>query len=102
MLASSHVKQPDTPRVDELVPGFGQTAPASSAFRFHPNRRVFHHVRYRIRPAATWLDRLEVHLARQIINDDRLIQNAGSTLLTDEANESQLDGPDGSIQFNGD
>ena len=41
-----YLDQPSTPRVDELVPGFGQTEPSSSEFFFEPNRRLFAHVKY--------------------------------------------------------
>ena len=31
-----YLQQPETPRIDELVPGFGQTEPSSSEFFFSP------------------------------------------------------------------
>ncbi len=38
-----YLEQPETPRIDELVPGFGQSEPSSSEFFYTPNRRVFAH-----------------------------------------------------------
>lgn len=97
MLAVQWLEQPATPRFDELTPGFGQSQPAAERFEFRPNRRSFLHARYRLTDHAGWIDDLEVHLARQVITDDRLTQDFGSSLLTDEHNRSELDGV--TIQF---
>jgi outer membrane receptor protein involved in Fe transport len=92
MLSWQRVNQPETPRVDELVPGFGQTEPSSEVFEFRPNRREFYHARVRYTPSWRWLDRVEAHLARQDITDDRRTRDFGSTVTVDESNESQLTG----------
>ena len=44
-----YLEQPETPRIDELVPGFGQSQPSSSEFFFAPNRRVFAHGKYSVK-----------------------------------------------------
>jgi outer membrane receptor protein involved in Fe transport len=92
LFAIQHLEQPDTPRIDELVPGFGQSEPDSEIFQFEPNERSFYHFRYRATPLHAFFDRLEVHLARQVITDDRRIQEFGSDIETREFNESELDG----------
>ena len=92
MLSLQYLEQPETPRIDELVPGFDQTEPDSEQFFFIPNRREFYHGRYRLHPANDWLEKLEINLARQIITDDRLTQNFGSTEINKESNESALTG----------
>ena len=92
MFSAQALEQPSTPRVDEMVPGYGQDDPSSSRYYFEPNRRGFLHARYRLQPAAEWLQQIEVHLARQVITDDRLTQDFGSAIVTTEANESVLDG----------
>ena len=51
-----YLEQPETPRVDELVPGFGQSEPSSSEFFFAPNRRVFAHGKYSVQDGLGGLD----------------------------------------------
>ncbi|MGI9237593.1 MAG: TonB-dependent receptor plug domain-containing protein, partial [Woeseiaceae bacterium] len=51
-----YLEQPETPRVDELVAGFGQTEPSSSEFFFAPNRRVFAHGKYTVTDGLAGLD----------------------------------------------
>ena len=48
MLSVQYLEQPSTPRVDELVPGYGQDHPSSEQYEFMPNRREFLHARYRL------------------------------------------------------
>jgi outer membrane receptor protein involved in Fe transport len=98
MLSAQYLEQPSTPRVDELVPGYGQDHPGSLQYEFKPNRRDFLHVRYRLESQSPWFSRMEVHAARQVITDDRLAQDWDSPVITTEANESQLDGL--TLQFN--
>lgn len=92
MLSAQYLEQPSTPRIDELVAGFGQQQPGSEQFEFMPNRREFLHARYRLDSASRWFSRFEVQLARQVITDDRLTREFGSDEQLREANESRLDG----------
>lgn len=92
MFSAQALEQPDTPRIDELVPGYGQSQPSSEQYRFAPNRRTFVHGRYRHLGAGAWYDRVELHLARQTITDDRTSQDFGATGINRESNESVLDG----------
>ncbi len=98
MLSAQILEQPSTPRVDELVPGFGQENPSSEQYEFMPNRRSFLHARYRLDGDSRWFSHFEGHLARQVITDDRLTQDFGDSQVTREFNESQLDGL--TLQFN--
>jgi outer membrane receptor protein involved in Fe transport len=98
LLSAQYLEQPATPRVDELVPGFGQDTPSSAVYEFMPNRREFLHARYRLHGDSAWFSRFEAHLARQVITDDRLAQDYGDTAVTREFNESALDGL--TFQFN--
>jgi outer membrane receptor protein involved in Fe transport len=98
MLSAQYLEQPSTPRVDELVPGYGQDHPSSEQYEFRPNRREFLHARYRLHSKARWFSRFEAHLARQVITDDRLTQDWGEPEITREFNESELDGL--TLQFN--
>lgn len=86
-----YLEQPETPRVDELVPGFGQTEPSSSEFLFAPNRRAFVHGQYGYRDGMLGLD-WKIDLAWQRIDDDRITRDFGSTLRRREANRSDLYG----------
>ena len=92
MLSAQYLEQPKSPRVDELVPGFGQDEPSSAQYWFQPNRREFLHARYRLDSDARWFEFFEAHLARQVITDDRLTQDFGSTRVTRERADSTLDG----------
>ena len=89
------LEQPSTPRVDELVPGFGQDGPSSETWRYEPNRRTFLHARYRGNPGSAGLDSWEVNLARQVIVDDRRTRDVGSPIENREQNDSTLDGLSG-------
>ncbi|MEO1595564.1 MAG: TonB-dependent receptor [Pseudomonadota bacterium] len=91
LIDAHYAEQPSTPRVDELVPGFGQTEPASAEFRFEPDRRTFLHGR--LERDAGWLAldwRLDA--AWQRIDDDRATRDFGSPLLRRERNASDLYG----------
>ena len=84
------LEQPDTPRVDELVPGFGQTEPSSSEFSFAPNRRVFAHVQHEF-TAASGID-WKIDAAWQRVDDDRTTRDLGSSERRFEDNRSDLYG----------
>src|SRR5210317_136179 len=86
-----YLEQPETPRVDELVPGFGQTEPSSSEFFFEPNRRVFVHGRYGHEDGLFGLD-WNVDLAWQRIDDDRTSRDFEATDRRFESNRSDLYG----------
>ena len=86
-----YLEQPQTPRVDELVPGFGQTEPSSSEFWFAPNRRLFAHGQYARNDGYGGLD-WTVDLAWQRVDDDRVSRNLGSTERRIESNSSDLYG----------
>lgn len=84
-------EQPATPRFDELVPGFGETEPASSEFLFAPNQRVFGHVQHVRRDwlmNATW----NFDFGWQRIVDDRITRNFASSTRRYESNSSDLFG----------
>jgi len=85
------VRQPETPRIDELVPGFGQVEPSSAEFVFEPNGRDFAHIRHSRRQGllnADWT----IDLGWQRIIDDRRTRKFGTELLRTESNESDLFG----------
>lgn len=86
-----YLEQPETPRVDELVPGFGQAEPSSSEFFFKPNRRTFVHGRYVHDGGLLGLD-WSVDLAWQRIDDDRTTRDFEATDRRRESNRSDLYG----------
>ena len=92
MLSAQYSEQPNTPRVDERVPGFGQTEPASEEFAFQPNSRRFYHARLRVAEPVRGIDLLTLHAARQVIVDDRRTRDTGSPDRNIEDNESELYG----------
>lgn len=83
--------QPMTPRVDELVAGFGQTEPSSSEFYFSPNERLFGHVRH-VRDAWLWGATWNFDMGWQRIVDDRISRNFQSDIRRHEMNSSDLFG----------
>jgi len=84
-------EQPKTPRVDELVAGFGQTTPSSSEFLFAPNRRVFAHAAYSRTDGLAGLD-WQADLAWQRVDDDRISRDFEATIRRREFNRSDLYG----------
>ena len=84
-------RQPKTPRIDELVPGFGETEPASDEFFFAPNERGFVHLKHVRRDGwfgADW----SFDAGWQRIVDDRVNRNFGAVVRRIEDNASDLFG----------
>jgi outer membrane receptor protein involved in Fe transport len=98
-LSAQYVEQPSTPRIDELVAGFGQDEPASVIYRFEPNRREFYHGQLEWTPENSGIERIKLNLAQQTITDDRRTQETGSTTIVEEFNESQLNGVTAQVDF---
>lgn len=92
MVQVQHFEQPKTPRVDELVPGFGQVRPTSSTFLFAPQVRTFQHARWKVDAATPLFDHAEVHVGRQRIRDDRRTRDFGSLNEDRERNTVDTDG----------
>ena len=86
-----YTNQPDTPRIDELIPGFGQSEPSSSEFRFAPNERLFAHMRH-TRAGGLWSADWNFDIGWQRIVDDRITRNFGSVSRSYEFNRSDLFG----------
>lgn len=86
-----YLEQPNTPRFDELVAGFGQAQPSSAEFAFAPNRRLFARTGYSREQGWFGLD-WQIDGAWQRIDDDRRSRDLGSTTRTLEKNRSDLFG----------
>ena len=67
-----YLTQPATPRVDDLVAGYGQSEPDSSLFLFSPNQRQFLHLSYMDSTNTAMYDVADYHLAWQLIKDHRI------------------------------
>ncbi|MEM7083262.1 MAG: TonB-dependent receptor [Pseudomonadota bacterium] len=91
-LSVQYLEQDNTPRYDELVPGFGQTEAASEVFLFSPNARLFVHGVHRSEGHAPWLDQFEAHIGFQQMTDGRRTRDLGSDRLRVEDNRSDLYG----------
>ncbi len=85
------LEQPETPRVDELLAGYGQLEPSSSEFFFKPNRRSFIHGDYQSSSGFLGLD-WDVDVAWQRIDDDRQTRDYLAPDRTLERNRSDLFG----------
>ena len=97
MFSVQYLKQPATPRFDELVPGYGQTRANSAEFFFEPNDRAFAQMRWRWNAASAAFDTAELHLGWQEINDDRRSRDSGSANRDLERNRDRLRGLTGSF-----
>ncbi len=86
-----YYEQPKTPRVDELVPGFGQTEPSSSEFFFQPNRRIYANARRERSDGLAGLD-WTWSFAWQRIDDDRVSRGLNAPDRRREQNASDLFG----------
>ena len=84
-----YLEQPKTPRIDELVPGFGQIDPSSSEFFFAPNQRRFAHVQRHSAAGLLDLD-WDLDLAWQRIVDDRVARDLDAPVRRLEQNRSDL------------
>ncbi|NCT67335.1 MAG: TonB-dependent receptor [Rhodanobacteraceae bacterium] len=97
MLSAQYLKQPKTPRFDELVAGYGQTRANSAEFFFEPNDRAFAQARWHWNAVNVAFDTAELHLGWQAINDDRRSRDNGSTNRDLEQNRDTLRGFTGSF-----
>jgi outer membrane receptor protein involved in Fe transport len=86
-----YASQPATPRIDELVAGFGQTEPSSSEFLFSPNDRLFAHLRH-TRENWLWSADWNFDAGWQRIDDDRITRDFQSQFRRREKNSSDLFG----------
>jgi outer membrane receptor for ferrienterochelin and colicin len=86
-----YASQPATPRIDELVPGFGQTEPSSSEFLFSPNDRLFAHIKH-TRANWLWSADWSFDAGWQRIDDDRISRDFQSQFRRREKNSSDLFG----------
>ncbi len=91
LLDLHYLNQPSTPRVDELIAGFGQDTPDSEEFFFEPNRRLYVHARHERRDGALGLD-WRIGLSWQRIDDDRRSRNFGADERQLESNRSDMAG----------
>ncbi|MCF6320036.1 MAG: TonB-dependent receptor, partial [Proteobacteria bacterium] len=85
-----YLTQPATPRVDELVAGYGQEQPDSSLFLFSPNQRQFLHLSYNDTSPTVLYDKADYQMAWQLIKDHRIKSPFDSESITQEQNESAL------------
>ncbi|MCJ7591866.1 MAG: TonB-dependent receptor [Woeseiaceae bacterium] len=83
------LEQPSTPRIDELVPGFGQLTPSSSEYFFSPNSRLFAHLRHTADDSLFGLD-WRIDGAWQQITDDIITRDYEAPTRHQEANSSDL------------
>lgn len=84
-------RQPSTPRVDELVPGFGQPQPAAAEFYFEPNERWFARARHTRADGWLGLD-WTIDAGWQRIVDDRRNRDPNASVRQFEENSSDLKG----------
>lgn len=85
-----YTHQPATPRVDNLVAGFGETEPESRVFLFQPNERLFSHLKYTTASPTSWYDLANYHLAYQKVTDNRFSQPLDGSRTDTEQNNSEL------------
>ena len=92
VFSAQHFEVPELFRYNEMVPG-SNPPPASRIKATYDNDRSFYHLTWRHTAPLAFIDSLEVHLGRQIINDDRFDNpSANPTRFDVEENRSTLDG----------
>jgi outer membrane receptor protein involved in Fe transport len=90
-LSVQYLRQPETPRFDELVPGFGQDEPSSAEFFFKPNERFASHLEQIVKNVnSSIIDEASFDFSYQRIRDDRQQRNFDSVVQTNEENRSQM------------
>lgn len=91
MFSAQYFEIPQLQRYFQTVPGFGPP-PAARAIAQFMNDRRFYHARYRYSLPLGLLENLEVHLARQVMEDDRLDRQQNNSRDQFDFNKSTLDG----------
>jgi outer membrane receptor protein involved in Fe transport len=92
MLSLQYYELPKLPRYHEIVGGPGGSGSgADLPIFFEPNQRVFGHARYRATNFAAGISSLEVHVAQQVVDDDRN-RLVNPTTREEETNRSRLTG----------
>jgi len=86
------LRQPRTPRHDELVPGFGQAQSAAEVALFEPQDRQFVQLTHAAQVSWLGFDHLDWQLGSQNITDDRRTRNRGSVSEARERNQDRLNG----------
>jgi hemoglobin/transferrin/lactoferrin receptor protein len=89
-MQAQYTAQPETPRVDALVPGFGQSRPDFSEHFFRPQRREFAQLRLESERPAGWADTMDVQIGVQRMIDDRLTRDFQAPYREAEQNTSTL------------
>jgi outer membrane receptor protein involved in Fe transport len=85
------LRQPETPRYDELVDGFGQTEPSFDVWNYEPLERIFGHLQHRVEDLLpSYIDVLSFDVAVQQIRDDRRTRAHESAIENREHNRSRL------------
>jgi TonB-dependent heme/hemoglobin receptor len=97
ILSGQFSEQPNTPRHDALVPGFGQEQAESAESFFKPQERRFAQLRYRYTEATPISDSLEIQVGQQKIVDDRVTRDTDSPNRELEQNSSTLRGFTGQV-----
>jgi outer membrane receptor protein involved in Fe transport len=82
---------PALQRYFQTVPGYAGGDPSRAIAEFRDDRR-FYHLRYRYALPLGPLEAIEVHLARQVMNDDRLDRRQDNSRDEFTFNRSTLDG----------
>ncbi len=90
MVSMQYMESPKLPRHFEIVGGPGGEGSGLPVY-FEPNDRRFAHARYRITTPLGFADQIEVHMAQQIINDDR-VRVVNENTQEKEQNRSTLNG----------
>lgn len=91
MLSAQSFDIPALQRYFQTVPGYGGGAPSRAIAEFRNDRR-FYHLRYRYALPLGFLEAIEVHVARQVMGDDRLDRRQDNSRDEFTFNRSTLDG----------
>jgi outer membrane receptor protein involved in Fe transport len=91
-VSAQYFTVPELFRYNEMVPG-SNPPPASRILAIYDNNRAFYQLTWKRSAPLSFMDSLEVHLGRQVINDNRFDNPSANPSRFDvENNRSTLDG----------
>ena len=91
MVSAHSFDIPELQRYFQTVPGYSGGDPSRAIAQFRNDRR-FYHLRYRYAGVVGPFESLELHLGRQVMNDDRLDRRQDNSRDEFTFNRSTLDG----------
>jgi outer membrane receptor protein involved in Fe transport len=88
VLGAQYLIEPETPRYDELIPGFGRMEAPNDLFMYEPMSRLVVHGHHRYSSSLAAARSLETRLSFQRMEDGRRVRDRGAAIETRENNRA--------------